>query len=271
MGQNPAHRAETLLRDGQVDEALLELQAGVRSNAADPRLRVFLAQLLMVQGAWERALGQLQVAAQIDAANASMAYAYREAIAAERLRNKVFAGTQKPALLGEPESWMAMHIDGFQTLSAGRRDAEIGLSITRAFETAPQIAGRINGQEFAWLGDADMRLGPVFELLVNGRYFWVPGQYVKSLTFESPQDLRDLIWLPGEVEWVNGGTAAVFMPVRYPGSESAAAAHKLARQTDYFELAPNFWIGMGQRVLVTDVDEYPVLEIRTIEFDATSQ
>lgn len=268
MGDSPALRAQALLREGLIAEALSELQAGVRGNAADPRLRVFLAQLLMVQGAWERALGQLQVAAQMDPANTPMAYTYREAIAAERVRTAVFAGKQPPTILGEPKSWMATHLDAIQALGVGGRDAEIRAAIMLAFEAAPQIAGTLNGQPFEWLGDADMRLGPVFELLVNGRYFWVAGQHIKSLTFDAPADLRDLVWLPGYVEWTNGGTAPVLMPARYPGSESAQALLQLARKTEYLELLPEFWIGLGQRMLVTDAAEYPLLEVRTIEFQA---
>ena len=35
-------------------------------------------------------------------------------------------------------------------------------------------AAPIDGKAFAWMADADMRLGPVLEAVINGRYYWVP-------------------------------------------------------------------------------------------------
>ena len=268
MSETPSSRAQALLREGLPADALRELQAGVRADAANSGLRVFLAQLLMVLGAWERALAQLQVAAQMDSANTPMAYAYRQAIAAERIRGEVFAGRRRPALLGEPEAWMAAQLDAVSALgSAAGRNAETVAAVMQALAGAPQIPGRLDGQPFDWLGDSDMRIGPMFELLVNGNYLWVAGQYIQSLTLEAPQDLRDLVWVPGHAVWSNGGTAAIMMPTRYPGSESAAPLLQLARRTEYAELLPEFWIGLGQRVLATDSGEYSLLDVREIEFD----
>ena len=93
--------ADELLRAGRADESLASLQTAVRNAPSDAKLRVFLAQLLMVQGAWERALSQLQVAAQLEPSNSTMAYAYRGAIAAERTRAAVFTGKILPELFGE--------------------------------------------------------------------------------------------------------------------------------------------------------------------------
>ena len=39
-----------------------QLQSEVRGSPADAKLRIFLAQLLMVTGDWDRAVNQLQVA-----------------------------------------------------------------------------------------------------------------------------------------------------------------------------------------------------------------
>ena len=260
--------AEALLRAGHVDEALKELQAAVRASSADGRLRIFLAQLLMVQGAWQRALGQLQVAAQLLPECVPMAQAYRLLIGAELLRVRVFAGTARPAVLGEPEPWLASLMEAVAALGRGQHGNTIALSITAALEQAETVAGTVNGDAFEWLGDADMRLGPVFEIVMNGRYFWVPGQLIRRLDLESPSDLRDLVWLPGKAEWVNGGTAEVFVPVRYPGSENATETLRLARLTEYQEPLPGLWIASGQRMFATEKGEFPLLEIRSIEFES---
>ena len=41
-------------------------------------------------------------------------------------------------------------------------------------ELAIHLRGSLNGQPFEWVADADSRLGPVMEAIINGRYYWVP-------------------------------------------------------------------------------------------------
>ena len=57
---NPVQAAERAIREGSVDEALQLLQSAVRASPGDAALRIFLFQLLAVQGQWERSLNQLQ-------------------------------------------------------------------------------------------------------------------------------------------------------------------------------------------------------------------
>lgn len=103
--------AEQALQDGDPAAAIKLLQEQVRSKPADAKLRIFLFQLLCVQGQWDRALNQLTVAAEMDAAALPMAQAYRETIQCERLREEVFLGRKAPLLFGEPETWIALLIE----------------------------------------------------------------------------------------------------------------------------------------------------------------
>ncbi|HCK80355.1 MAG TPA: virulence protein SciE type, partial [Candidatus Competibacteraceae bacterium] len=79
-------QAEQSLREGRLQDALAELQAQVRKEPANPKYRIFLFQLLAVQGQWERALNQLNVVGEMDAASLPMVQTYREAIRCELLR-----------------------------------------------------------------------------------------------------------------------------------------------------------------------------------------
>ncbi|GAI96313.1 unnamed protein product, partial [marine sediment metagenome] len=79
-------QAEELLQAGQLTEALAVLEDQIRSDPANAKLRVFLFQLLSVQGDWERALTQLNVAAEIDPINLLMAQVCRAALNCEALR-----------------------------------------------------------------------------------------------------------------------------------------------------------------------------------------
>ena len=75
-----ADAAEQSLRNGDPAAALAHLQEQVRAKPADPRLRIFLFQLLCVLGQWERALNQLDVASGLDTEALAMAKTYGDAV-----------------------------------------------------------------------------------------------------------------------------------------------------------------------------------------------
>lgn len=258
--------AEASLRAGDPEAALSQLQNAIRTQPADPKLRVFLFQLLSVLGQWERALTQLNVAAELDASTLAMAQMYREALRCEVLRAEVFAGKRVPLLFGEPDQWLALLLESL--LSGGRGDPAAALRLrTQAFELAPPTAGRIDGAPFAWLADADPRLGPVCEAVINGRYYWLPFARLARIDIEPPADLRDFVWAPAHFLFTNGGEAVGVIPTRYPGSEAIAdGAIKLARRTEWVEHEGDYH-GLGQRLLTTDNGEFALLDLRTIEFD----
>jgi hypothetical protein len=111
---------------------------------------------------------------------------------------------------------------------------------------------------FDWIADADMRLGPVLEAILNGRYYWIPFSRTRRIEIEKPEDLRDLVWMPAHFEFANGGEAVGLIPTRYPGSETSEdGAICLARKTVWQEVSPGVFHGLGQRLLATDKGEYP--------------
>ena len=89
----------------------------------------------------------------------------------------------------------------------------------KAYEAAPAVSGKINDTPFEWIADADSRLGPMLEAVVNGKYYWVPLSAIHELLIEAPSDLRDLVWIPANFTWTNGGQVGWLIPTRYPGSE----------------------------------------------------
>jgi type VI secretion system protein ImpE len=248
---------QELVREGNVDEALAALQQQVRTNPADAKLRTFLFQLLCVQGQWDRALNQLNVSAEIDPIGLAMAQTYREALRCEAYRQSVFAGEHTPLVLGEPPPWIGLLVQAIAAKGAAAEDLR-----AQAFDQAPASGGSLDGHPFEWLADADPRLGPVLEAIVNGRYYWIPLTNIQAIDFEKPEDLRDFVWLPAHFTWTNGGEAVGLIPARYPGSESHADPHvRLGRKT--------LWDGeqpIGQRMLITDGGEFALLDVRRVEF-----
>lgn len=262
--------AERHLREGRLSAALEALQDEVRRAPSEPKLRVFLFQLLAVLGQWERALKQLQVAASLDGEAVPMAQAYRELIRCEVWRAEVFQGKRAPLVLGAPESWLAMLIQALGHTAEGRHQAAEALR-SESFELAPCSAGALEGLRFAWLADADPRLGPVLEAIIRGRYHWVPFSRLQSIDVPPPSDLRDLVWLPATLRFQTGDETECFIPARYPGSEqSGDDAVRLGRRTEWLELGPRTAAGLGQRVLVTDLGETALMDLRCLTFDPAS-
>jgi type VI secretion system protein ImpE len=263
-----ASAAEVSLRDGDPAGALARLQDQVRAQPSDAKLRVFLFQLLCVLGQWERALNQLTVASKLDAGTLAMAQMYGEAVRCEAIRRDVFAGRKSPMVFGEPEQWLALLIESLLVSGHGQPDRAEQLR-ARAFEEAETSPGSINGQPFEWIADADSRLGPVLEAVINGRYYWVPFSRLGAVTIEPPEDLRDMVWMPAHLQFENGGESVALIPTRYPGSETSEdGLIALARKTVWEEVAPGVHSGLGQRVLTTDTGEVPLMEIRTIAIQA---
>ncbi len=259
-----ANAAELSLKNGDPAAALAQLQEQVRAKPADAALRVFLFQLLCVRGEWERALNQLKVACGLDPAALAMAQMYGEAVRCEAIRKDVFNGKKAPVVFGEPEQWLALLIESL--LVAGRGDLSQSAELrARAFEEADTSSGQINGQPFEWVADADSRLGPVLEAVINARYYWVPFSRLAEVKVEEPEDLRDLVWMPAHLQFENGGEMLALIPTRYPGSESSDdGLIALARKTVWQEVAPNTHHGLGQRIIATDAGDVPLLELRTL-------
>ena len=257
--------AQQLIRDGNLSGALAALQDAVRADASNPKLRVFLFQLLCVLGNWPRALTQLNVAGELDAGTLPMVQTYREAIQCEALRADIFAGRRAPVIFGEPEPWVAQLVEALK--HDATNPAHAAALRARALEDAPAIGGSIDGAAFAWLADADQRLGPVVEAILNGRYVWIPMTRISRIEIDAPADLRDAVWTAASFTWSNGAQTVGLIPTRYPSSTDANAkaddALLLARRTEWTEAGH----GLGQRMFATDSSDVALMDVRLIELD----
>ena len=306
--------AEERLAAGDPQGALAALQERVRARPADAPARVFLFQLLCVLGEWSRAATQLDVVAELDADATLMTRTYRELLRCEALREAVFDGRRAPMVLGEPPAWLASLARALPLAAAGDGEAASRLAAD-AFERAAAIAGRFGGMPpgerevdedagvvrpaapdgdasdgaagevpFDWIGDADMRLGPVLEAMFDGKYCWVPFERLAGLVVESPSDLRDLVWAPAEFHWHGGAKSVGFVPTRYPhagraggparaggagpAASEAAAACLMARRSDWIDLGGEYFVGRGQRVFASSAGDRALLDCRTLRLDA---
>jgi type VI secretion system protein ImpE len=256
---------QEFLAAGDPAQALQALQAEVRAKPGDAKLRIFLFQLLSVLGQWERAMAQLDVCGELDHGALAMVNTYREAIKCEAVRGAVFAGKTTPVVFGQPAAWVAMLIEALS--QDGQGDAAQARHLrAQAFEQAPASTGSLNGEEFEWIADADSRLGPVLEAVLNGRYTWIPFNALSKVVVEEPEDLRDMVWAPAHLTFANGGESVALIPACYPGTrEQADGKLKLARGTDWLPLGDEQFAGLGQRLLSSSGSELGLLEVREIK------
>jgi type VI secretion system protein ImpE len=246
-------------------DLLAEGQRSVRGDPANSKRRVMLFQLMVLSGQWDRALTQLYVIKEMDGDAADFVRTYREVVRCELFRKEVFAGGKTPLVLGEPSEWIASLTEATRLLGQGKVEQAAQMR-GAAFEAAPAVSGALNGEPFEWIADADVRMGPVCEAMLNGKYYWIPFERLSRIEIEAPSDLRDLIWAPARLTFANGGEQVAFLPARYPGSDAAEDDEiRLCRKTEWRDLGADTHVGTGQRMFATDVGETALLEARTIE------
>src|SRR5260370_17852200 len=149
---------EDWLRGGDPSTALSDVQEQVRKNPSNAKLRVFLFQLLAIEGRWDRALTQLKVAGELDAGHLAMVQTYREALSCEALRDEIFAGHRSPLIFGQPATWIALLAEPLRLSAAGEIE-QSHKGRDEAFPAAPAPRGGTDDQPFESTADPDARLG----------------------------------------------------------------------------------------------------------------
>lgn len=227
-------QARELFKTGKLDEAIEVLGAELRDNPADAQRRAFLFELLCFAGLYDRAEKQLGVLGRNGKDAELGALLYHAALHAERLRQDMFEQETFP------------------------------------LTTARVVGGTLNGKPFESLTDADPRIGPRLELFAAGQYTWMPFEHIASVRVEAPKRLRDLLWLPAIVRPSETFTGLemgeVLLPVIAPLTwQYEDGDLRLGRVTEWNQLADDVQVPVGQKLLLVDGEEFPILELRELE------
>ena len=233
--------AKELFQAGKLTEAVQALSAELRENPTDAKRRTFLFELLCFAGDYDRAEKHLGVLAQASPTSEMGGLLYRGVLAAERARQETF---------DKREYNMKPPVD------------------------AVPLSGTLNGKPFTSLTDADGRIGPRLETFSAGTYLWLPFAHIASIRIDPPRRLRDLLWLPAKV--LTGpafkGTALgeILIPVLSPLSwRNPDEEVRLGRVTVWDEGEDGEEIPFGQKMLLVDGEEIPLLEVRSLTVNAT--
>ena len=227
-----------LFRAGKLQEAIDALSAGLRDNPSDTKNRTFLFELLCFAG---------------DYTGRRSTWSF--------CRNKV--ARRRWALCCTAErSTPNVRVPICLSKRLSRSSSEAG--------SQEALQGTLNGKPFHSLTDADPRIGARLEAFGAGDYFWIPLQDVAVLELDPPKRLRDLLWAPVRLRtgpnFKNKDLGEVLMPVIAPLSwQHADDEVKLGRVSEWCADEAGEEAPFGQKMLLVDGEEFPILEIRKLE------
>ncbi len=220
---------------GKLQAAIEALGGELRDNPSDAQRRVFLFELLCFAGNFDRAEKQLDVLGSSGPEAGMGALLYRSALHAERVRTEMFRSGTFP-------------LDGAPTV---------------------EISGSLNGKPFRSIEDGDPRIGARLEVFAAGQYLWLPWAHVASLKIEPPKRLRDLLWTPALLttseDFRGQELGEILLPSLAPLSfESGDDEIRLGRATDWVDLPDGDFAPVGQKMLMVDGEQVPLLSIREL-------
>lgn len=233
-------KAKELFNAGRVTDAIAALSSWLRDHPTDVAQRTFLFELLCFAGQYDRAEKQLGVLSQGGPETQLGATMYYAALHAERERSELFQNRAFPVS-----------------------------------EVSDQIPGTLNGQAFSSFCDADPDIGARLEVYAAGAYLWIGFQHIQSLQMAPPKKLRDTLWAGASVltgpSFKGMELGQVLVPAIYPFSwKGPEEPVWLGRSTVWDAESDGRERPSGQKLFLVDGEEFPLLEVRSLEFEAVS-
>lgn len=256
------------LGDEPVSAAVARLENEIKARPADADLRAAFVQFLCLSGNWARALTQLKSWLALKPQAEPTVTLLEQTLRGEQQRAAVLSGQARPQMPEEQWPWLANLADA---LAAEPQQATaLCLNALEQADANPGTLNVIDDEEraFGWLMDGDARLGPVCELIVNGRYFWLPFSAIAEIRFQAPASVTDLVWRHALVRLADGSEQVCQIPARYPLGEQPEERFLLGRATEWLALDDegSLYQGLGQKVWLNDEDEFPLLSLDVVTF-----
>jgi type VI secretion system protein ImpE len=259
--------AKKLLQAGDLGGAIEGILNFVRANPTDIPGRIFLFELSCFAGDWDRAEKQLDVIGHQDANAMIGSMIYRQNFKAERDRARYYSDGLQPGILAPPPTYVEDLIQANNRIREGNT-AEARKILDQIEEERPAFKAHVDGAEVSDFRDYNDPTMCIFEVIFKDQYVWLPIEQVKRVKFFKPKTLRDLFWLQGEVELVEGTKGEMFFPSMYSGSwKSDNDQVRLGRMTDWRDLGDDLYSGEGLKLFWMDGKDRSILDIETIEFE----
>jgi type VI secretion system protein ImpE len=254
-----------LLETGRLLEAIERVAGELRVKPGDLAARTFYFELLSLSGDLDRAVKQLDILSTATNEFGAGVATYLGAIQAERERRTFFQGGPRPRVMSEPPYAVAC-LEAVEHYAAGDAgNAMVRLENASAYEH--HLRGLLNGSVIDELNDSHDLLGPFLELVTDNHYAWVPWEAIQSLTIPEPRYLRDTIWTPASMSLHSGDHGEVLLFSLYVNSHLQPDEVRLGRRTVWEQNPAGFTTAYGQKVISASNQDYPILEIRTLEVE----
>jgi type VI secretion system protein ImpE len=137
------------------------------------------------------------------------------------------------------------------------------------------VSGILNGTPFESLTDADPRIGARLEFFAAGQYTWLPFEHIETIRMLPPKRLRDMLWAPAIVRPAEAfrqmELGEVIIPAIAPLTwQYADGPVRLGRVTQWEPIDADTEAPVGQKLLLVDGEEFPILELRELTINASA-
>ncbi|QTF10721.1 protein of avirulence locus ImpE [Brenneria izadpanahii] len=249
-------------------DTLTQLENDIKTQPANADLRAAFVQLLCLAGNWGRALIQLKSWLALKPQAKPTITLLEQAIAGEQRRIEVMEGRARPNMPDTQWPWLTPLLAALSARNADTASTQREAAFAEAEINPGELTSQERVHRFDWLMDGDARLGPVCEVIVNGRYFWLPFSAIAEMRFQAPSSVTDLVWRHTSVRLVDGTEQVCQIPARYPLMEDTEDRFLLARATEWEPInnGGEQYLGIGQKVWLNDSDEFPLLSLDSLIF-----
>ncbi len=266
------------LNQRSLQEVIDDIRSQIKSIPTKADLRAYLVQLLCLQGEWNAALKQLSPWQALTPIAEPTITLLSQLIEAEKQRVHAFTGKKLPSLVTSLTPYLELLVKAIRHDING----EMELAFTtrnQAYDLALPISGTIvlhqKGKDeisysFNWLADGDNRFGPICELIINGKYCWLPFSNIQRILFQEPICTTDLLWRHACITLHDGQEHVCQIPARYPLDKLTKDQPLLIGQrTEWLPLDNHetYYRGLGQRMYISDEFEFPIMEVKSLTFD----
>lgn len=269
------------LKQHSLQEAIEDIRTQIKASPTKADLRAHLVQLLCLQGQWDLALKQLQPWQALTPIAEPTITLLSQLIEGEKQRLQVFSAQRLPSLITSLTPWLELLVKAIRHDVNGETEQAFNAR-NQAYELAPTISGTITIQQkgedetsysFNWLTDGDNRFGPICELIVNGKYCWLPFNDIQEIRFQEPVSATDLLWRHVCITLMDGQQRVCQIPARYPLTPEQNDQLLIGHRTEWLPLDNDntYYHGIGQRMYISDEQEYPILELKLLTFDLIDQ
>ncbi len=262
-------QAKSLLDSGDLDGAIQAALGVVKAKPTDIQARTFLFELSLFSGDWARAMRQLDAIGHQDANAMIGTMIYQQSLEVEKKREKLFSDGVMPEFISPPPQYVMELIYAINRIREGNI-AEAREVLDKVEEDRPAFACKVNGEAVEDFRDYNDLTSAIMEIIIKDTYIWLPIEQIVKLTISEPKSLRDLFWLPAELETTNGTKGEVLIPTLYVNSYRHENTQvRLGRMTDWRDLGKDLYIAEGMKLFWMNGKAREILEIKEIEFEET--